>query len=921
MNYINLLTKDEKSFLCEIITGKEFKEFFKRNEQDFSKMQKGFRAKSLTEQHALAIAITNIDNPFIAVWVNQKVDYWLKDIQESITKLERTGLSHNAALATAMTDSYFVNNIELYFKLSGKPLDTFTCSNLYERIESIKSERAKAVEMADRLKSMEEENRRLSDQIEVDQRTIEALKNECEEKVSKIEQDKSELVSSLAEAHKKISELQTAPTAFTIDDADYLSQFDDTDASILPSDNTDEIISLCSVISDHNGQKWLMRHADLNINGCYDIFHRNENIPPYFTNRDKIFYKDGPSNDGFYGIWNWSAVPNENDSSKDYILSRYNTTIDAIEIAVITEATSLDVLVNLLKKGINYQPHSRKIIFSFCSSKQQYTGILFTSKELSIVNGKTVISKDCITAPVYKFVNDDLIRLDSSLSFYRNVFAGPPVQIYHLKSPLEIVKDIVFASISWTAYKTRNVTRAEYKTFKDFISAIPVDNIMYKIETACRCSSPAAKELLDEFLHSVWKYIDGDSLEDEIVLSAISVNSNLQEKTKALIRKDWEIENESLLGEAHEELNLLHTELKSANEKLSKLQESFIKTKAEDERLSDIIAEKEKLAEDVEKNVAAKIQKAREDVADFIANMAFVNGQQVQSIRDTLPSPNKVPLEPNIATYCTYSQFENTDDIDAHHSWADVINTAIFELAEAGVTERYRSGLAAFLCAAYIEKQPLLLVGPNAIDIALAFIASVSGHKYGLLCCEGTYSNHAIKQLGDAGEGIIIINNLLTSGWINRLPEILSKKDIFFIATHPYTEDILVEPKSLYGFMLPLFTELFVDKKATGKYYGGYFADDFKPYSPNGITHKELAVLSKVALSSLVKSRINSLVAVMHDIYSSATSDDDFLFCIFPVFYASMTIDEISATITDPQKGISISADLKRDLRYILGEI
>ena len=40
MNYIGLLTKEEKSTLCEIITGKEFKELFKRNEQEFSKIQK-----------------------------------------------------------------------------------------------------------------------------------------------------------------------------------------------------------------------------------------------------------------------------------------------------------------------------------------------------------------------------------------------------------------------------------------------------------------------------------------------------------------------------------------------------------------------------------------------------------------------------------------------------------------------------------------------------------------------------------------------------------------------------------------------------------------------------------------------------------------------------------------------------------------
>lgn len=34
MNYIGLLTQEEKSILCGIITGRDFKELFMRNEKD-----------------------------------------------------------------------------------------------------------------------------------------------------------------------------------------------------------------------------------------------------------------------------------------------------------------------------------------------------------------------------------------------------------------------------------------------------------------------------------------------------------------------------------------------------------------------------------------------------------------------------------------------------------------------------------------------------------------------------------------------------------------------------------------------------------------------------------------------------------------------------------------------------------------------
>ena len=100
------------------------------------------------------------------------------------------------------------------------------------------------------------------------------------------------------------------------------------------------------------------------------MFHRNEELPPYFSNRDKIFYKDGPSTDGFYGIWSWSAIPNEKDPSKDYIISKYNVNLDAIEIATIPEASSLEELIHLLKveESCFLYTHPKGNTWAFCAA-------------------------------------------------------------------------------------------------------------------------------------------------------------------------------------------------------------------------------------------------------------------------------------------------------------------------------------------------------------------------------------------------------------------------------------------------------------------------------------------------------------------------------------------------------------------------
>ena len=489
-----------------------------------------------------------------------------------------------------------------------------------------------------------------------------------------------------------------------------------------------------------------------------------------------------------------------------------------------------------------------------------------------------------------------------------------------MKNPLEITKRIVLSSITWAVYK-ENVSRNELNSFKRFISAIPTDDILDKIEKIYHCTNSLAQNLLNDFKKVVGNVIDGDTLNDEILSSAISMNSEFQKKAKALVRSEWEKENEHDLSKAQNNLDTLNAEINSVVTKLSEAKESLSKIQEEEKQLTDIIAKKQKLAEDVELAVAERIQKARENVADFIASMSFVGGKLNQSSVVEIPSVVEASFRSGKVQYRILSASDvDNNSLEDHHSWTDVINTAEIELGEAGVAERYSGILAAFLCAAYIEKQPILIVGPNAVDIAQAFSVAVSCHKYGTLCCDGSYDSQMIEKIGACGEKIVVINNLFTSGWVNRLPEILSQKHIFYIATHPFTEDIQVEPKSLYGFMLPFFTELFVDNRASGMYFGGYFTDDFSTDFVKKVEHRELKFLSKITLSSLVRKQINRLVDTVHCISPREIKTEEvFWFAILPIAYAILETNELMEVV-DQQKEEIISASLKRDLRNVLGE-
>ncbi len=914
MNYTDLLSKDEQTALCKMITGRNFKGYFEKNEKTFSKMKRGFRAKSLSNEDALNIAVEKINEPFISSWINEGVAFHLKNIGKDVERFEKEGLDHDCALAKALTLSFFAGNVGLYLKLSGNNSDADYAALLAKKMEEIEAKHIKEIEADERIKKVEEEKNRLQEQIKDGLTQMEAAKEAYEQRLQEVEHEKKLLEEKLAEAQEKIAELQSADAVDESADIDYLEQFDDTDPSAFTSVGNDELVSLCEVFTHTDGKKYLRRYADLSRDGRYCTFQQDEDLPRNFKNRDRIYYKDGPSGDGFYGIWSWTANPSEKDPATDYVISRFIDRLPAIEVVVL-DVSNLDEMAALLKSGIERKLHSEKTMFAFSPKKGQYVGVLCNSENLVTAAGKIKLAEDCNEIPVYVFSGLVVLYLKNKLCFFKKAFAGRPDKLYPVKELPEIVKDIFLSSLSWNACKARGITRSAYKAFKEFIDVVPTDDVIVKIGKACHCSEAKAKQLLAEFMNTAGKYIDGSSLEDGVIQSAASFNSELREQMKDLVRADWEKENESLLTETREKLDAEKTNLKSIEESLEAVQARLAEAKAEDERLSDAIAAKEKLAEDVEAAVADRIQKARSNAAEFIGNMAFVGGQPVPNTFDAVGNGADIGSMP----YRVIPQSEDFDNLEAHHSWADVFYTVEVELREAGCSENRLKGLAAFLCAAYINNQPILLAGPNAIDIAQAFIAAVTGHQCGVLTCDGKYNERIVESIGAAGEKIGVINNLFASEWMNRLPEVLSKKDIFFIITHPYAEDIPVEPKSLFGYLVPLFTEFFVDKKARGNYYGGYFAPDFEEYKAKENSGRKLKALSKLSLTPLTQNRIETIAGTMHDIFPDATTDDDFMLGILPMAYALMKIDNLAEMISNQQ--VAVSESLKRDLRYILGEV
>lgn len=852
-NYVETLNDDELEYLCKKVGARKFKEIFKKNSKSFNKIKPGFQAKSLKDDDVFSLILDKKNTPFIKTIVNKEIDCLVNNFSNQY-------LSY--AYAMAFGKGGLTENIELYFKLTGQPVTK-------EHLEQIHK----------KMKQLQE--------VEVS-----AENNECEEPYQEMNEDQSD-----------------------VKDIASRAVFDDTDDKVigqLQSLKENEYLSLCEITPHPHKESlvWLKRWADVEKDGKLVPFYQDGNTQIYFGNRDHLYMTTNEGKDqtvGSMGLWRWYWEENRDDEDKDYIKSYFYPDIKPIEVALMSGCTSVEDIIDKLKDGYHWDFNEKQRILFV--DQTSLNGVLCRAEDYKIEQGILKLSAQVKELPVYKVRPDSWFQLKNGRMFYQSIFAGIPDALIQVKSQLDIVKDVVLSHVD--EYAKNNAEgrkeRSRLKnTINEYMNNLPFEDTIDAISKACECDDEFARNLLEKFKGKVGDYISGDTLSNEVIVSVIETNDGLWKRVQDKLRYEWEKENQALIDEAKAKLKKIENQARDQQIELDEKQDR-------DRKLAQEIKEKEKLAADIEKNVQRKIQQAKENVADFIANMTFL-GESIAPTKVSMENPIR---DSSSKAYLIRERNARGNDMEVAKKWSDIVAIAAENLHEAGVTEDYTYGLAAFFYASYIKKQPVLLIGPSANEIIEALSAAFSNNKYGILYCDGEFSKDLINSIVDAGEHIVNIVGLLSGGWMNHVADLFDSKDVFFIATHPYAEDVQVEPKSLYNYMLPLFTEVFVDKEATGQYMSVCCDENFETYeSVDNEEVGKLPALSEFLMSSLMRNKIEKLNALMHYIEPNLNEEHVFLFLIFPYGYATMATKELSEVIKD----MHLSKDFQRKIRFVLGD-
>lgn len=876
---IKKLNDEELVSLCEIVSYQAVKNSFKKFPKGYNQLSMvvPVLVTKLTEENIRKIVLKNKSNKFIFDTFSALVNPIFMKINHLVSDSVASGENRIIAISKALGESPFCDNIDLYFKIFPAETDSENISLVKTIVELLKKS-ADSDDLSEHNSTLNEEITDLKLRISERDSQINELKMELKsvsEKKNAAEKSASELKTSLEFANSKLEKFKTVY-----------------ENSVVPistkfEKNPDfEFSSVCKVVQTQYNEKRLYRLADINESGEIVKFVQSDG-PKIFFNRDLLYMQDyDKTPDDTVAIWDWKAVPRDNDPDRDYITSSLR--IKFKPILRIKEVFPTDEFKSALENGVNVPNGFSEFMFAV-RNQNDYFGIVISNGEYTISNGLLKISPDVVRLPKYKITLFDFVEIDNEI-YYKFLDLRNFVGYEQIKNSILTVKNIIVSRATRKAFSEYGYSSREWSGAKEFLDEIPTDKLLDEITVKCKCSAREAEEYLEDFISHANDFLTGNSDENLALLNAINSSPELFNKCTEIVKSNWKLENSEKILEANKKLTEISTEVENCQNELT--------------RVNKVISEREKLAGDVEKKVAEKIHAARNDAAGFISEMVFV--QPFANISSNTQKPS-----------CIIKSGENIDNLKCEDAkmfeeWLEICcdNLALFGVDELSYN------LSAFMYVACESRIPLIISGPCARKIVDAFSFSRYGKTAAYVNCGGEFSFDVIETITRLPDKIVVIDNALSINWVNQIMDLLSAPTKFYVLVQPFAEDLLIEPKGILNYAIPVLTELLIDMiPVSGSYVEPQYSDDFTFPGINSDVKYSNKYLRKLSVNPVVEDKIRLILGNMKTILREDNIAAELILGTIPTAYILSQIDAIKNAISNE----NLTANMMKLLKTFLG--
>ena len=665
--------------------------------------------------------------------------------------------------------------------------------------------------------------------------------------------------------------------------------------------------SLCKVAVRIAGHKGLNRLADV-VDGRI-LSGYAEDFP---TDHRKIYLVDQSLPEGMVAVWDWTVQPNDRNPEKPYFEAKRNTYDIPVEIVVLENCHTIEEVSAQLRKGVHHSSMFEKHLWCCYDRKRELEGLYCCSTDYEAGDcGFWKLKSTVYRLPVVLIGREEFVTVDGEQKVW-NSFDIAVKKYAPVRNIMAVVQDIFTSRLTRKTMKAAGFSRSTAQKFNELIKKLPNQDIYEEIERSCGCEIEEAKALVERFIEQADKFLCDEDIESCVLEKIVEKHPHFLNGYKEEISAQWKKENEKQILAAEDELKNIETlKCKLAEEKIL-LEKQCDEERKKLQALLDNLEEKKKMAEEVDVRVQQKIEEAKENAANFIAEMAFVEARSMMKERGGN----------NTAVYRSGAALL-PEDVEAGESFDELLIILYWSLKDNGVSEKYALSLAKYLCAAYINKMPVLLAGAGAREIAHAFSAALFGRTAGNMVWLGDYSEEIFLEAMKSSDSIIIIDQIFNPQWNMALPKLMVQSDKYFMAVTAYTEDLLLEPKGFVHYFLPLFIDLFMQGIPQQIYQGGNnvsllsFVKEDRGRRPS--------LWKELSLSELARTRIGQVLDTFRGIFGEEESeqklqDSEMLFCILPLLMWQDRIESLDDKLVQLRDEQCLSREAFSLIRSYLGE-
>ncbi len=725
MMNLETLSIEEQKYICDRVSIYDARAYFQKYPKQFNEIKPGFRPEKLSESETLFQILTkNISKPFISSFLEKTVTEWLKGIYDTREQLMISGYSEEEALIQSVIESPFCDNCALYFKLSEQECDERYLVLFREAMSLL--QRAADAEEQNRLGLEWKNGQKELDEARSTIKALEAQVDDCQSKESQLIEKCSDLENEtsiqkeriekttrdLENIEEKCAEMQS--------ELEYYRRLNNNSDIDFEQENYTDYQHVSVGIVKRNfttGKPYILRLADIS-DGELVPFSKDDSLPTYFGNRTVLYCNNGVEQEDRIGVWSWSSEQKEADPSRDVVVSEYNSDTKLTEVFELTQCKSLGEIASLLGDGIEKCINENKVLFVFRTEKT-YEGLLCFPEDLEVRGTKIRLSSSVYKLRHYSIKPADIVTL-AGVRFYRYMNLGIPQSIYRVRTPYDVVKGMILARTTLSSLRELDLTKKEAQKSKQFIESIPTQTLVEEFADAYACSEEEAREYVQGFIEHVENYLSGEDLDLGIISQALGRNPDLVELCKEQLSEEWKSENELRISEANSQLRSIKQEVdnkrkeeESLNLEISRLSENLLSINKQ-------IENREKIAVDVEKRIADRIEAARSNAADFIAQMAFMPQATTSCVTDGAVGSPKT-----FAVYCSRSSFVDNGSVEDIDSFEEELteNIEIVGYKEETAVEMAQAISFGICCSV-----PIIL-GANAVCLAQALATTLCGNE------------------------------------------------------------------------------------------------------------------------------------------------------------------------------------------------